>query len=261
MEFLTQLFSRGLTHSAIGTARSAISSFTKICGNVDIGADILVRRFMRGIFLKRPSLPKYSHTWDVNLVLNYLTGLNDVTLLQLSSKLCILFLLLSAQRCQTLHLIRLEDISFSRESLTIKAAHLLKQSRPGRHVADMVFTSYTKNDKLCLVKTMRAYMDRTRRLRGTESRLLISSQHPHKGVSKDTVGRWVKSVMHASGVDKGFGPHSTRSAATSRAKTKGVTLDIIMSTAGWANAKTFAKFYDKPVQTQLGVQAAVLGVD
>ncbi len=54
-------------------------------------------------------------------------------LLQLSGKLCMLFLLLTAQICQTLHLIEMEDISFQPHSVTIFPTHMLKQTKPGHH--------------------------------------------------------------------------------------------------------------------------------
>ena len=60
-----------------------------------------------GVFASRPSLPKYSSAWDANIVLTYIDGMQKTTLLQLLGKLCMLFLLLTAQRCQTLHLIEL----------------------------------------------------------------------------------------------------------------------------------------------------------
>lgn len=49
--------------------------------------------------------------------------------------------------------------------------------------------------------------------------------------------------MLKAGIDSSFSPH----AAVSTAKLQGVPLQIIMKTAGWANASVFARFYDKPV--------------
>ena len=67
---------------------------------------------MKGVFNSRPALPRLNVTWDVSIVLNYLESMSDVSLFQLSCKLSMLFLLLSAQRCQTRHLIELPDIRF-----------------------------------------------------------------------------------------------------------------------------------------------------
>lgn len=45
-----------------------------------------------------------------------------------------------------------------------------------------------------------------------------------------------------------FDACSTRHAATSTAKRKGISIDCIKKTAGWSeNSRTFENFYDKPI--------------
>ena len=60
LEFLTMLYKKNLGYSALNTARSALSSFL-VFANTDsekIGNHELVKRFMRGVFLERPTLPR-----------------------------------------------------------------------------------------------------------------------------------------------------------------------------------------------------------
>lgn len=258
MEFLTSLFQKGLKYSALGTARAALNNFIKICGGVDFSSNSLIQRFMRGVFLKRPALPKYHETWDVHRVLTFLEKLEDETLFELSGRLCMLFLLLSAQRCQTLHLIELEDIYFKNENLIIQTSHILKQTKPGKHLQNIVFKPFPRNKNLCIVACMKLYIQRTKMLRNNVSKLLIGTQKPHKGVARATISRWVKTILTKAGIDCRYGSHSTRAVSSSLAQLKGVSLDVIAKTAGWSNAKTFAKFYDKPVEVErLTVQDAV----
>ena len=55
--------------------------------------------------------------------------------------------------------------------------------------------------------------------------------------------------MAKAGIDTGvYKARSTRTAATSAAKGKQVPIDTMLSTVGWSNEGTFARFYDKPVQ-------------
>jgi hypothetical protein len=65
--------------------------------------------------------------------------------------------------------------------------------------------------------------------------------------------------MTSSGIniDK-FNPHSTRSAATSRASVCSVPLDQILSTAGWSLANTLAKFYNKQIYVNNGFANKIL---
>ncbi|XP_065584386.1 uncharacterized protein LOC136043405 [Artemia franciscana] len=47
-----------------------------------------------------------------------------------------------------------------------------------------------------------------------------------------------------------YGAHSTRSASTSHLKARGVDVDQIIRYVGWTNAKTFARFYNKPIESE-----------
>lgn len=80
---------------------------------------------------RRPALPEYSNIWDVNIMLKYLSSLSKTSSLLLRGKMPpILFLLLSAQKFQALHLICLEDIEIHSENLIIKTNQLFKESKP-----------------------------------------------------------------------------------------------------------------------------------
>ena len=102
---------------------------------------------------------------------------------------------------------------------------------------------------LCVVTTLNEYLTRSKPLRGTHSQLLLSFVKPYGPVSRDTVSRWVKSVLKTSGIDVSvFKPHVTRSASTSKAKLSDVPLPDILAKAGWKSDSTFAKFYDKKIK-------------
>ena len=110
----------------------------------------------------------------------------------------------------------------------------------------LIFHSYSQDTKLCIVSVMQQYLQRTEFLR-QGNRLMISTIKPHKAASQSTISRWVKLVLCKAGIDRCFTSHSTRAAASSMAKLKGVPLPTIMKSAGWSNAKTFARFYDEPL--------------
>ena len=55
--------------------------------------------------------------------------------------------------------------------------------------------------------------------------------------------------MKKSGINVNiFDSHSTRSASTSKYKISRLSSKETAKSAGWSNEKTFAKFYDKPIQ-------------
>ena len=72
LQFLTELFEANCGYSALNTARSALSTFIVLPGNISVGNHPLVTRFMKGVFQSKLTLPKYTEIWDVNAVLSYL---------------------------------------------------------------------------------------------------------------------------------------------------------------------------------------------
>lgn len=103
MKFLIQLHDDGLSYSAINTAKSMLSSVFEVILKRDIGKEVLIKRFMKGIFNLRPVIPKTVFTWDVKIVLKFLETLDNevLTFKLLSVKLAILLALTTGQRCQT----------------------------------------------------------------------------------------------------------------------------------------------------------------
>ncbi len=154
-----------------------------------------------------------------------------------------LLLLLSGQRCKTIHCLELKGINMNELHCKIMVPSLLKQSRPGYHLKPLEFEPY-KNKNLCVLSNLRQYICKTKNIRNNEQKLFISYKKPHKHVSKATISRWCKEILFCAGIDvKQFGPHSVRAASTSFAKEKGIPLSTIMEAAGWKNAGTFQKLY------------------
>lgn len=255
INFLTELFQGGIGYSAINTARSALSSAIIFPSGQQFGSHFpLVVRFMKGVFEQRPSLPRYTNTWDIEVVLRYLSTLGkpqDISLKILTHKLAMLIAILSGQRRQTLHAFEIDSMQLTSDSCTFINTSLLKTSRPGKHLAPIKFVKYAPDVNLCVVSHVAEYLKRTEPLRAQQSNLFISYQRPYKTVSADTISRWLKNILSEAGIDiSKFGAHSTRSAPTSAAKSVNVPIDVIMNTAGWSQESSFAKFYHMPVENQ-----------
>ena len=263
LEFLTMLHEQGLSYSAINTARSALSTFVTLNDNNTLGSNPLVQRFMRGIFNIKPNLPKYVQSWDVSKVLGFINSMGDNTTLslkQISMKLAMLIALTSGQRVQTLSVLKTNQMFVYDDRVEFNVDSLLKQSRPRYHLKPMVIMKYS-NDRLCVVHALESYINKTRNIRSDTS-LFISTQKPHKAVSRDTISRWLKSLLQLSGIDVSiFKGQSTRQSATSAASRADVPLNIIMDKAGWSSAKTFAKFYNKPLSLSGQFESAIYNND
>jgi hypothetical protein len=255
LEFLTDLFKQGLGYSSINTAKSCLAVFLQLANEQSHLAvnSSLVKRFMKGIFQMKPALPKYSNVWNVSVVLEYLETLmplHTISLRLLSHKLVTLLALLSGQRCQTLHLIDVRNVKFDDLGVKIFFGDVLKQTRPGYHLRPLEFKFFT-DESLCVVKTLQAYIGRTKEFRKNETQLFISTIAPFHRICKQTVANWIRTVLCKSGIDvKQFSPQSTRSAAVSAAKQCNVPINIILNSAGWGSDCVFRKFYDKDILAQ-----------
>lgn len=253
LEFLSELFEKNIGYSAINTARSALSAMGIVCDGFSIGSHPLVVRFMKGVYNLRPVQSRYSKTWDISCVLQYLRKLSPVSKLSLKMltlKLIMLLALILASRCQSLHLLSIEGMKKGFSFYTLLYSGLLKQSKSGRNNPVAEIRAYPPDRRLCAVFVLKEYLKRTETLRGNNKCLFISHMKPHGPVARDTVSRWLKSVMISAGVDTSvYKPHSIRSAAVSKAKSNSVPVHDILSTAGWSSEKTFAKFYDKPIDS------------
>ena len=65
LDFLTFLYSKGSSYSAINTARSALSCFCNFEGlPVQFGQLPVEKHFMKGVFQLHPSLPKHHSIWE-----------------------------------------------------------------------------------------------------------------------------------------------------------------------------------------------------
>ena len=70
LDFLTELFEQGLGYSTLNTARYALSQVLPPEAGVSFGDLPLIRQFVKGVFQEKPSLPRYTVTWEPALQLN-----------------------------------------------------------------------------------------------------------------------------------------------------------------------------------------------
>ena len=131
-----------------------------------------------------------------------------------------LLILLSGQRCQTI------------PPLSILNMLQTDHNKPGKHWGRQEFIAYPEDKRLCVVTCLKQDLKLTDPLRKDSEQLLLSYQKPHKPGSSETIGRWLKSVMNKTGIDSNiFSAHSTRSAATSAAKSLNISIQTIMDAA------------------------------
>ena len=129
------------------------------------------------------------------------------------------------------------NLTISKEQVRCRIADLIKTSKAGSRTQHTVLDGFRSDRRLCVVKYLKANLQRTKPLRGEET----SQLKPHAGVSRDTLRQWTKLYMQKAGIDTSiFTPHSTRAADSSKALEPNlVSLKTINKTAWWKRNTTF----------------------
>ena len=173
LQFLMSLYCKGLSYSAISTARSALSVVVKVQGCSTFGSHPLVIRFMKGIYENRKPKPKYDCIWDASVVIRYLSSLyplEKLPLKDLTLKLLMLLLMVTGQ----LHLLNLDGMNLSKSVCSFQLLDHVKTSKPGHQSKPLVVKEYRADKRVCPITVLHEYIKRTENLRGEERQLLLS---------------------------------------------------------------------------------------
>ena len=113
----SKLLATVLQVHSLNSYRSAISSVHERVEGYNVGQHPLVTRLLKGVFNERPPLPKYSSTWDVQVVLNYLGCNSDLSQKLLTWKAAMLLALTRPSRSADLSMLDLKTRSFKAEGV------------------------------------------------------------------------------------------------------------------------------------------------
>ena len=102
LDFLTFLYQNRKQYPTISCTRSILFLFIRSSNGLEFGKESIVQRFMKGIYQLRPSLPKYSFTWDVSMLYREFPPNDQLDLKALTLKTTTLLTLILCQRTQTI---------------------------------------------------------------------------------------------------------------------------------------------------------------
>ena len=89
---------------------------------------------MKGIYKSTPPTPRYRTTWDVQVVLTYLSSfptVSDLPVKPLTLKTIMLVALVTTQRGQSLHMLNIQFMTEFADRFEFVLPEHVKQSRPG----------------------------------------------------------------------------------------------------------------------------------
>ena len=144
VNFLASLHKEGYQYNSVNAYRSAISSVHEKVDGHDVGKHPLVR-MLKGIYHDRPPLPRYTCTWNVQMVLNYLDSLGDndtLSLKQLTWKVVMLLALTKPSQSTDLSLLDIAARQYTPDRVTFLPSCLAKQSQQGKPISKFFFPTF-----------------------------------------------------------------------------------------------------------------------
>ena len=191
---------------SLNSYRSAISSIHEKIDGQNIGQHLLVSRLLKGAFNKKPPMPRYSHFWNVSVVLTFLKGLDHNTSLSLkwlSIKTAMLVALIRPSRSADLAKLNLNTRSYTGKGVSFQPSNLSKQSRPSKPITEFFFPYYLHDESLGPVQALQAYKRSTEPFRAKNSSptLFLSWIGKHEPVSSSTIARWLRTCLQEAGID------------------------------------------------------------
>ena len=254
LNFLSDIYGKGLKYRTIGVHRSAISAYHIPVEGIAVGKHPKVCSLMMGVANIRPPCPKYGFTWDVESVLRFLKNWPcnaELSPKFLSWKLAILLSLTAISRSSELHLLDLRFLSQFSSCCSFEIFGTTKTSKGGKKPKPIEFYSFPDDPQLCPVEVIKSYISMTKEWRvgnNGRSSLFISHISPHDPIGTSSIARWIKDLLDLSGVDISvFQAHSVRGAASSKALMKGLSVKEILNKGNWSRESTWQKFYNREI--------------
>ena len=175
-------------------------------------------------------------------------GTDALSLKQLSKKLVVLLALVLANRSSDLARLSLKGKRYARGCVILNCEGLAKQAKLGSFKPEEVIIAPFEDRTLCPVACLEAYEKRTSHVRKSD-RLFLAMVAPNNPVTSSSMARWLKDTLREAGLED-FGAHSSRGSAATAAAMSGITMQEIMSRAGWSKKDTFCQFYYRPSQAE-----------
>ena len=112
------------------------------------------------VFKIKPALPKYKLTWDVGILITYISRIDTNSLKYLSHKLGTLLVLLFGQRCgEILSVLDIRDLDLSEDLCVIRIEEMLKTSGPKNHVSEIKLHADRNDLKIFPLNCLRQYLE------------------------------------------------------------------------------------------------------
>lgn len=261
-----------LAVSTIEGYRTALNSVFKAVQGVDLGKEALLSDLISNFERDTNSIKEPLCPWNLALVLQVLSsapfeplGLAPLNLV--TFKTVFLVTLASGKRRSEIHAILKDSVSFQERGnlvlLGVDPKFLAKtQTIDGVMLSPIVIKSLAsflskdmeEDRRLCPVRALKFYLDRTKDLRWDKKKLFVSFKKGFKGdIAKGTISGWIKKTVLKAYEIAGkkeellrlhrVKAHDVRALAASWACARMASMESILSAGQWKSHTTFTQFY------------------
>lgn len=124
---------------------------------------------------------------------------NRIPLQKLARKTALLVMLASMRRQRELRMLRLDCSTLTQSSLAFDLIEPVKNYnqqtfRNNKSLQKIVISALPEEPRLCPVRAVREYVDRTKTIRQTQALFIINTP-PFTAISANTLSRWLKQEL------------------------------------------------------------------
>ena len=277
VELLEHLFQK-TPPLAIDTIRGYRSALSSTLYNVmDLTNSVFLRNLLKNMDVQHPKYKELCPKWNLALVLAYITSppfepIMKASLWHLTLKTVFLLKLASGQRRNELHALSCDErchrfwANGGLVTLITAPGFLGKNQKPQDSTPWIVIPALGlsvgdhPDRKLCPVRVLKAYLERTKELevRRGRTRLFLNPKKPESDISPAHISIWIKKLVqdaheHARVKHLRLAKvtaHDVRKFLASWAAFNGAPFNEIMQAAYWKSQTTFTSFYLKAMATQ-----------
>jgi len=278
-DFLNYLFTeKRLSISSIRGYRTALGKVLSYGSGLDLTNCSILTDLISAFARQRPQIHPEFPKWDLHVVLNSMMyppyePLSTATLKYVTFKLLFLLLLAFGARRSEIHAL---DTRFITQRGNWKHVELApnpkfksktfnyetgKENFKGFQIEALkhrLGSGLEEEAKLCPVRALRYYLDRTKERRGEVKQLFISLKGGNK-VHRNTISSWTKRIIEEAHRDcpkevlssLKVNVHEVRAIATSVAFYGNTAIEDVLKAARWQHQSTFTTFYLRDVAQDL----------
>ena len=262
---------RKLSIGTIKGFRSVIQSVLRH-NDINISQNQDISDVIKSFIIERPVAKKTIVGWNIDIVLKHLCSskyepLNEISLRDLTKKTLFLLTMALAKRVSEMQAISC-DVGFTQEgaivSLTMgfRAKNDNKVKRLPRNFTVKSLTQLVGQEeerKLCPVRALRAYLERTKSLREKQVKnLFLAPKNPLRPASKNALAYFLKTTVleaHRNVTDETLRickvkSQEVRAVSTSLSFAHNMSIDSVIEAAQWRSNTVFAGHYLKEVSVQ-----------